>query len=874
MLSLRKPQNYSGETRQQLLQITNKRPKSVLSPRIDFMRAFDLMLDPSIGSAKPFGSSFKEGKITMVRVNFCPKTKDLFLLDMYQQFQAMRFALEEINGRLDVLPNITLGFIAFDSCAALRKELEGTLWMLTGQIQPIPNYCCQEKTPLAAVLGHTMSSSSILMARVLGLYRYPQISHFSTSSLLSDRTQFPSFFRTVPSDAFQSKGLAQLMLHFAWTWVGLVALGSDYGQQGIQDIKEEILKARACVAFTELIVANSVDRNIPYLVKVIKESTAKVVLVFANDLYFALLLDEMLRQKVTGKIFVASEAWSTSTFLKVDKYSTILSGSIGLAFYSSTIPGFEDFVKLIRPHSLNHSEISLNEIFWEKMFGCRFPKQMSPQTGLNSTKLCTGFEDLSDVDNVYTDVSSLRGSFSIYTSVQVIAKAFHDMTTCSEGKGPFHCASCANLQNFQPWQVLKYYIQNAQVKLNNGRKIFFDKNGDLPAVYDIVNWQLGADGIMKIVKVGSYDTAATNGNIFTINISAIMWPSGTDQVPTSVCSESCPPGFRRVVRRGEPVCCFQCVLCPYGEISNKTDSDDCYKCPWNLWPSTQKTKCIPKTIEFLSYEGALGSSLTVTAVISSMITVFILCLFFHYRSTPIVKANNYILSCLLLVSISLCFMCSLNLIGYPQAEKCLLRQTVFGMVFAICISIILAKTTMVVFAFMAIKPDSRLRKWTSPKVSYMIIFLCSFIQLLICVMWLALSPPFPEYNTQTEPGIIIAQCNEGSPFAFWCMLGYLGLLSLISFIVAFLARRLPDSFNEAKFITFSLLAFLSVWFSFIPATLSARGQYVIAMEVFAILSSSWALVICMFLPKCFILLFHPNVNFKENLMSNGREGIK
>ncbi|XP_063785731.1 extracellular calcium-sensing receptor-like [Pseudophryne corroboree] len=382
---------------------------------------------------------------------------------MFQQYQAMRFALEEINGRLDLLPNTTLGFIAFDSCAALRKELDGTLWMMTGQPQPIPNYRCQEKPPLAAVLGHTMSSSSILMAHVLGLYRHPQISHFSTSSLLSDRRQFPSFFRTVPSDAFQSRGLAKLMLQFEWTWVGLVAIGNDYGQQGIQDIKKEILKARACVAFTEFIVADGVNRNIPYITKVIKESTSKVVLVFASDLFFVLLLDEMLKQNVTGKIFVASEAWSTSNLLRVDKYSTILSGSIGFAFYSSTIPGFGEYARLIHPHYLNHSEKSLNEIFWEKNFCCQFPNPM-----VNLTKLCTGFEDLSTINNVYTDVSSLRDSFTIYTSVQVIGKSLHDMTTCSEGRGPFHNGSCANLQSFQPWQVVIIRKQSYFCKVSCG----------------------------------------------------------------------------------------------------------------------------------------------------------------------------------------------------------------------------------------------------------------------------------------------------------------------------------------------------------------------------------------------------------------------
>ncbi|XP_018416486.1 PREDICTED: extracellular calcium-sensing receptor-like [Nanorana parkeri] len=798
----------------------------------------------------------------------------MFFLEMFQHFQAMRFALEEINGNPDLLPNVTLGLIAFDSCAALRKELEGTMWMLSGQVPPIPNYSCRDKPHLAAVLGHTMSSSSVLMAHIMGLYRFPQISHFSTSSLLSDRTQFPSFFRTVPSDTFQSQGLAQLILHFAWTWVGMIALGNDYGQQGVQVVKEELLKAGACVAFTEFIIVNSDDRNIPRITRVIKGSTAKVILVFANELYFALLVDEMLRQHVPGKIFVASEAWSTSTILGVEKYSSLLVGSIGFAFYSSAIPGFKEFVTHIRPLPVKGPGDNLNQIFWEKTFGCRFLDQMSlSQPRNNSTKLCTGFEDLSTVDNVYTDMSNLRGSLSIYTSVQIVAKALHDMSTCPESRDPFYNRNFTDIWNFKPWQ-LKQYIQNIHVKLKNGREVFFDKNGDLPAVYDIVNWQPGSEGVIKKVKVGSYDTSVTDGDIFTINISAITWPTGKGQIPTSICSESCSPGFRRVVRQGEPVCCFECILCPNGEFSNRTDSDDCYKCPRNLWPNAERSKCIPKTIEYLSYDGPLGCSLTATGVSSSLMTVFILCLFFHYRHTPIIKANNYSLSCILLMSIALCFLCSLNFIGYPQTLTCLMRQAVFGMVFAVCISTVLAKTLMVVFAFMATKPNSRLRRWTSPKVSYMIISTCSVMQLLLCVVWLTLAPPYSEYNTQAQPEIIIAECNEGSSSAFWSMLGYLGLLSSVSFIVAFLARTLPDSFNEAKFITFSMLAFLSVWVSYIPAALSARGQYVVAMEVFAILSSSWALVICMFLPKCFIILFKPSMNSKEYLMGKDKPGAK
>ncbi|MEE6517371.1 hypothetical protein FKM82_027535 [Ascaphus truei] len=780
----------------------------------------------------------------------------------------MRFTMEEINRKPDLLPNITLGFQIYDSCCILQSELDGTLNIVTGQNQGIPNFSCREKPPLAAIIGHSTSTFSILMAHILGLYRYPQISHYSTSSLLSDRTQFPSFFRTVPSDAFQSQGLAKLVLHFGWTWVGLVALGNDYGQQGIQVIKQEILKAGSCVAFIEYIITNRLDKNAPHLTRVIRESTAKAILFFTQDIDMIPLLDEMLRQNVTGKIFVASEAWSTSNILSVARYFTILSGSIGFAFYSSKMAGFRGYLNSVHP--FNTPWETWSKIFWEDVFGCRFMDQRN-LTGSwdNPALLCTGNEKVESIQNSYNDVSILRGSYNIYTTIYIIATALHDLQTCQEGRGPFYNGSCTDIQNFKPWQML-HYIQNVRVRLSNGREVFFDRNGDPPAVYDIVNWQLGADGMMRQVTVGSYDTAASDGNTFSINASAVMWASGSRQVPHSVCSQSCLPGFRKVLRKGEPVCCFQCVLCPQGEISKLIDSVDCFKCPWDKWPNFQKDRCLPKTTEFLSYEEPLGTTLAAISVFSSIIPVSVLGLFICYKTTPIVRANNYFLSCLLLVSLSLCFLCALAFIGYPQPEKCLLRQTSFGMVFALCVSCILAKTITVVFAFMATKPGSMLRKWTSPRVSYTIIAFCSFLQLLVCISWLVLSPPFQENNIQTKPGVIIAECNEGSPTAFWCMLGYLGLLAVISFIVAFLARRLPDSFNEAKFITFSMLAFISVWVSFIPASLSARGEYTVAMEVFAILSSSWALVVCMFVPKCFIILFRPDMNSRERLMGKNR----
>ncbi len=46
--------------------------------------------------------------------------------------------------------------------------------------------------------------------------------------------------------------------------------------------------------------------------------------------------------------------------------------------------------------------------------------------------------------------------------------------------------------------------------------------------------------------------------------------SSNIQVPVSVCSSSCLPGTRKAVQKGKPVCCFDCLPCAAGEVSNVT----------------------------------------------------------------------------------------------------------------------------------------------------------------------------------------------------------------------------------------------------------------------------------------------------------------
>ncbi|XP_071972744.1 vomeronasal type-2 receptor 26-like [Engystomops pustulosus] len=338
-------------------------------------------------------------------------------------------------------------------------------------------------------------------------------------------------------------------------------------------------------------------------------------------------------------------------------------------------------------------------------------------------------------------------------------------------------------------------------------------------------------------------------------------------IPNAQCSNSCLPGSRKVPSNSIYFCCYGCIPCSEGEISNKSDNEKCERCPDHEWPNDKKTKCVSKLVEFLFYSNDVISVIVLSgSMLFLSMTAIIMRLFIIYQDTPIVRANNKNLSFVLLVSIMLSFLCVFLFLGRPGDITCMLRQISTGIFLSVSISSLLAKTITVYIAFKATRPGSVWRTWTGVRLPNCVLLICSSVQVVLCMSWVTLSPPFQELDTHSYKEKVIVQCNEGSDLWFYSVLGYMGVLAAVSFITAFLARTLPDSFNEAKYITFSMLVFCSVWIAMIPAYLSTRGKYMVAVEIFAILTCNAGLLGCIFLPKCYIILFKPELNTRKYVL--------
>ncbi|XP_056466463.1 extracellular calcium-sensing receptor-like [Gadus chalcogrammus] len=747
---------------------------------------------------------------------------------------AMEFAVEEINRSPLILPGVKLNYRILDDCGLNPWVLHGAFSLVGGETE---NW--GPSVPL--IIGGASSTTAIILSRTLASLSVPVISYLASCPCLSDRHRFPNFFRTIPSDVYQAKTMARLAILFNWTWIGAVVANNDYGRLAIQTFQEEIKVSGVCLAFLEAVSRENIEEDAKRAATTVQHSTARVILIFTWYTDVRELFLQLAKINVTDRQFLASEAWSTSSdLLQNVAILNVASGVLGVAIRSARIPGFKSFLQDLKP-SNRPGDLHLRE-FWEKEFD--------------------GRETLEGVQNIFTDTAHLRAAYNTYLAVYAAAHALHSFLSCPDkDRSPRdNSPTCSSPYNITQKELLEH-LNKVNFNTPNGEEFFF-QGADIPAAYDLVNWKTSPDGSLKLVLIGRVD-----GLELHLNKTSIQWTTGSNQVPISVCSESCPPGTRRANKKGEPVCCFDCIPCTDGEVSNETGSHQCRRCPVEFWSNPGNTACIPRKVDFLSFNETMGIVLTTAAVSGVVVTTAVFVIFLCYHNTPVVRANNSELSFLLLLSLMLCFLCALVFIGRPSVWSCRLQQAAFGISFVLCVSCLQVKTIVVLAAFRSAQPGAGgLMKWFGPCQQRGSVCFFTSIQVIICTIWLSLSPPIPHRDLGFQGSKVNLECAMSSVVGFAVVLGYIGFLACLCLLLAFLARKLPDNFNEAKFITFSMLIFCAVWVAFVPAYISSPGKYSVAVEIFAILASSYGLLLCIFAPKCFIILLRPERNTKKQLM--------
>ncbi|KAM3937017.1 vomeronasal type-2 receptor 26-like [Leptodactylus fuscus] len=655
--------------------------------------------------------------------------------------------------------------------------------------------------------------------------RLIQISYGATDPSLSDRLLYPHVFRSVQNSHIHYMVVTELLEHFGWTWVGILVSDDENGEKELQILRKTMREHGICVAYT-IKYTYYAHKTIEYNDQILQDKT------FILPPSFAF-------------ISVSSSEWLPE-----------FNRSLVVDFSSQYFQGMEDFVKNFK---------KLPDIFKDKFFWEHLDLMVKEEKDSFISLTDEGYNQsypytLPSIRYFLTSGVSPR----LYEAVEVLAKALHEMFLYIKDKSPENPITGLT----QYTQKLQRHLQMMKSPLDPmGPSYYFNERGEAVHGYKIIYRLYIHEATYKDIRediVGNVTPWAVSGE--TINTSSITWRH-TQKVPVSRCSEPCVPGSRKKPRPTIHTCCYDCAPCSEGEISNVKDSETCLKCPDDQWPNEYRAECIPRTIEYLSYQQDI-----MAAVFPSMfgllliITISVSVIFIIFLDTPIVKANNRNISFILLLSLKLSLLCVFLFIGRPDDITCRLRQISTGVAFTVAVSSILAKSIVVSIAFKATRPGSPWRRYLGVRLPYSVVLVGSFFQLLNGIIWLSVSPPFQELDIDSYPGRIIIQCNEGSVLAFYVMLGYLGVLAAVSFVLAFMVRTLPDIYNEAKYITFSMLVFCSVWICAIPAYLSSKGKNMVMVEIFSILASEMGILGCIFLPKCYNIIMRPEMSSRRRFL--------
>ncbi|KAM5163789.1 G-protein coupled receptor family C group 6 member A-like isoform 2-T2 [Mantella aurantiaca] len=767
---------------------------------------------------------------------------------------SMIYTIEKINNST-LLQGLKLGYEIYDSCSDPLKSVQSTLRLLP-EIFAINNSTqCNgtEVIPaIKAVLGGVFSENSISIGRILGSYFIPQISGASSADVLSDEIRYPSFLRTVPRDYYQTQAIMDLIKTFGWNWIGIIASDDDYGRLALDSLNNLFKENGICSAFSRIVPSNvnhpSAKDHINNIISEIKNSTTNVVIIFSKGTIVFEIFKKVISQNLS-RTWIASDIWIHSKLVTsmegIEKVGTIF----GFIFMRGLVPGLENYLRNLYPSSNGTTNEFLDE-YKTLRFGCteeyrEYLKCLNatskncsvPVLELDKSPLACMVEDVSLQNDDYLLQNIEPGTvYSTSLAVTAIAQALKN-TVCRNG-------TCEKDFQVSPCKLLTELKDNSFTY--NGEAFKFNSFGEVLNNYDLFNWQI-KNGSVKIVVIGEYVTVNETLNI---NQSLLAWNNVNSTTPFSNCTETCKPGYYK--KHSLITCCYECIACANDTYSPRSGMAECFKCPSHQWSANGSSRCENKTIQYLGWKDPFAITLVTFTSLGIMVLLLIGFLFVKNANNSAIKAAGGSYACLLIVSLIFSLASTWFFIGEPNHLVCLIRQPLYGISFTVAINCTLIKSILILIAFKSAKNGKCIGNF-SRRCSTIVMAVLTSVQVGICILWLVLKSPFSTSHN-TTPQLIILHCDEGSIVIFGIMLGYIGLLAFTCFLLAYKGRNLPEKYNEAQSITFSMLVYMFVWILFIPVYMNTRGVYLSAVQIVAILASVFGVIGCHLLPVCYFVV--------------------
>ncbi len=765
--------------------------------------------------------------------NQCGDILDLGL----QRLEAMVLAVSKVNNDSSLLPDVTLTYEIKDTCTQPNYALEQSLNFVSAR--GVRN---GSLVGVSGVVGAASSSVSIGVASLLRLFKIPQISYASTAETLSDRTRFDYFFRTIPPDSLQTQVMADLIDHFNWNYVYLIHSDDVYGTVGIQALLNALKGRNSTQACVAIIISVPVVASREDLDNAVKEMTgewvrnATVAVLFGQLATAVGVLEAVDRARMNGLLtnnitWIASDAWGDQIPAHLYPVAHGMLAILPLAKHSQD---FDDYFTALTP--LNNPANPWFVEYWETVFNCSVSNDpdLIPCSGVEKISPQTGYRQNSKVPFAID---------AVYAFAHAMTNMQRDL--CVGGRGL--CPPMIDLRSGSvDGELLLQYLHNVSFSPGaSALEISFDSSGDEQGSFIIKNLQW-RHSIFSFTEVGMWAASEAMLDLH----SAVEWADGV--LPVSVCSVRCGGGEYPERVSDQAACCWVCKPC----LGNRhvSTGDMCVECDRGFAPNANKTVCELIPLTFLTWSHVWSILIMMAALIGIILTSCIIVIFVVYGKHQIVKGSSRELSAFLLTGLVLCYMLPFAFIIRPSPAVCGIRRFGVGFCFTLCYSALLIKTNRIHRIFNRPSGSVTTPALISPQSQVLLTLLLIAVQIVIEVVWFVLEPPsiiLVYDDTSTE-----LKCGESPYIGLSVSFGYSLFLLLLSTYFAFRARKVPQNFNEAKFINLTLYTIVIIWLAFIPtyfATSQLGTIYQTSSLVLGITLSATTTLCCLFAPKIYFL---------------------
>ncbi|CAG0893388.1 unnamed protein product [Darwinula stevensoni] len=847
-----------------------------------------------------------------------------------QRLEAMLFAIDRINADPVLLPHIRLGVNILDTCSRDSYALNQSLEFIRASINTIDTsgFECSDGREPRRKYAH------MPVANLLRLFGIPQISPASTAKTLSDKTRFDLFARTVPPDNYQAMALVDILLSFNWSYVSTVSSEGSYGEDGIEAFRQAAAERNICIAVNEKVPHNANDTIFNEIIqRLTRKPQAKGVILFTRAEDARGMLAAARRRNQTDSFYwLASDGWGIQQKL-VEGLEDVAQGAVTLELDSSVLKEFDLYMLnrtpdnnfrnprdlLIVGCSVRLSSSTLNprfEDFWEQTFQCKLPRNLEkmavneiPVTAgpeAKPVKPCDPSLRLSPSNGYIQDSKVQFVVAAVYAFAHALENLYRDVCSRKERR------VCQAMKTFDGSRFYRDYLLKVnfigEMSLRSGfprsklrdlprsekillgtlrKKLFpakeispqtkgdsisvldnmagsevkFDASGDGPARYKIMNFQkMPRIPHFEYKEVGSW----ADGKLI-MDPKEVVWKKGSRVFPSSVCSLPCGIGEVKYMQQGE-TCCWYCYRCQQWEFL--ADEFTCQDCGFGNWPHENKTGCYALTRQYMQWTSPFALIPIAISCAGILLTLAVIAVFVRYKETPLVRASGRELSFMLLAGILISYLNTFLLLAKPSPLFCGLQRFGIGTGFSIIYSALLTKTNRISRIFDSASKSARRPSFISPRSQ--LIITCSLIsvQLLATVVWMIVEPPGTRDDFPDRMQAIL-KCRI-KDLSFLVSLVYNMMLITTCTVYAVKTRKIPENFNESKFIGFTMYTTCIIWLAFVPIYFGTGNSFEIQTTTLCVaisLSASVCLV-CLYSPKIYIIVFHPDKNVRKLTMNS------